>query len=584
VALATLGLGVADASPATSGADPRPWVQGDHTIPVFDIEQAITDTVNVKTEMDGDLDGVKDTIRVQVVRPDTSDDEKVPLIIHASPYFFKGSRSAWETNFFVPLGYAVATVSLPGTDFSTGCSDVGADLEVLGTKAVIDWINGRTTAKFLDGSKAVADWSTGKAGMIGVSWDGTIANSVASTGVEGLETIVPVAAISSWYDYTRSNGITYYDDHVAFLHEYVSNFDSPYCHELTGILNEAADDATSSYNDWWADRDYRLDASKITASVFVVHGLNDENVKTGQFGYWWDQLEKYDLDRKIFLHQNQHIDPVSFGATYTEPLHEWFDYYLQDLDNGVPDGPQAIIQREDGSWSTDKVWPPKGTDYATMKLSKPLGRHAGGLSTDGATGKAKKTVKIVQSTPYSSDSIVSNPDTPRSDRAVFLSKKLDNALREAGTAQVKLRVKVDQELAGFQARVVDYSTSSGFIVSRTMASLNHHAGLDKYEMLEPGKYYTLKWNIHTDDRIFAKGNRLGLVITPEQQNIEGPYTPFTATIKLAKSSLKIPLTQKAAAPSGLDSVSPTFGSTVANPLQQKSLEEFTREFLTGSTN
>ena len=47
--------------------------------------------------------------------------------------------------------------------------------------------------------------------MIGGSWDGTIANAVAATGVEGLETIVPIAAISSWYDYTRGNGIPYYD-------------------------------------------------------------------------------------------------------------------------------------------------------------------------------------------------------------------------------------------------------------------------------------------------------------------------------------------------------------------------------------
>ncbi len=50
----------------------------------------------------------------------------------------------------------------------------------------------------------MADWSTGKAGMIGKSYDGTLANGVAATGVEGLETIVPISAISSWYKYQRS--------------------------------------------------------------------------------------------------------------------------------------------------------------------------------------------------------------------------------------------------------------------------------------------------------------------------------------------------------------------------------------------
>ena len=42
--------------------------------------------------------------------------------------------------------------------------------------------------------------------MIGVSYNGTLPNAVAATGVRGLETIVPIAAISSWYDYYRANG------------------------------------------------------------------------------------------------------------------------------------------------------------------------------------------------------------------------------------------------------------------------------------------------------------------------------------------------------------------------------------------
>ena len=43
--------------------------------------------------------------------------------------------------------------------------------------------------------------------MIGKSYDGTLANAAAATGVDGLTTIVPISAISSWYDYTRSNGV-----------------------------------------------------------------------------------------------------------------------------------------------------------------------------------------------------------------------------------------------------------------------------------------------------------------------------------------------------------------------------------------
>ena len=56
--------------------------------------------------------------------------------------------------------------------------------------------------------RSTADWTTGKVGMIGTSYNGTLPIAVASTGVEGLEAIVPISAISNWYDYYRANGMT----------------------------------------------------------------------------------------------------------------------------------------------------------------------------------------------------------------------------------------------------------------------------------------------------------------------------------------------------------------------------------------
>lgn len=578
--------GVASASPAP-GAVPgqaRPWVSGDHTVPVFDMSTAVAEVVDVETGMDSDLDGKVDTIRVNISRPDTAKGAKVPLIVHASPYFAGGARSAWEPGFFVPRGYAVATVALPGTDFATGCDDVGGNREVLGTKAIVDWANGRVKGHYLDGKPAVATkWTNGKVGMIGVSWDGTIANAVASTGVEGLETIVPVAAISSWYDYTRGNGIPFYPGHVGYLADYVSNYDSQHCVDLTPRLQTKSDDSTGNFNKWWSVRDFRLDASKIKASVFVVAGLNDENVKTIQFGNWWDQLEKNNVERRIFLHQGEHVEPFySYGTNYSTPLLQWFDYYLQGLDNGEQDEPRAIIQREDNSWSTDKEWPPTGTEDTTMTLSDPLGRSAGALTVDAAPAPSKRYVTISQATAQSSDSIVQNPTTPRADRAVFLSDELSSQIRESGTATVTLRVKVDKPTAGFQARVVDYTGASGFIVSRTEADLGHYESLNVDHILKPGKYYTLTWQINTDDRIFAKGHVLGLVITAEQSNPVESYVPVKATIDTQQSSITMPLSGTAKSLQSAGQVGPIVGTVSSPPGPARNLSDFVREFFHGS--
>lgn len=582
LAVGAVSPSVASAGTETGSADARPWVSGDHTVPVYDLADAITESVDVRTSMDGDQDGVIDTIRVDLTRPDTADGLKVPVVIVASPYFSKNPRSVWETGFLVPRGYAVATVALPGTDFATGCSDVGGDLEVLGTKAVIDWLNGRAKGFYLDGTKAVATtWSTGKAGMIGGSWNGTIANAVASTGVEGLETIVPVAAISSWYDYTRQNGIVHFPGHVAYLHEVVSNFDSPYCRTLTPVLHEASDDATGSSNEWWRERDYRLDASKITASVYVVHGLTDENVKTRQFGEWWDELVEHDVERKLFLHQDGHTDPVGYGTYWSGPLLQWFDHYLQDLDNGVDVETQAIIQREGGGWTQEAVWPPAGTTDQKMRLTKPLGRDAGALTLDGAAaaGPSAKVVRIKQTTPHSADTIVADPTAPRLDRAVFLSNQLTSALRESGTATVTMRVKTDRPVAGFMARVVDYDAGGGaYVVSRTEVDLGHHRSWDEREVLEPGKFYTVTWEINTDERIFAAGHRLGLVITAEQNPID-PYQPLLATIKLKRSSITLPLLGGTADLATVGDLAPISTTSVTPGEPTHDLGEFVREFL-----
>ncbi len=66
-------------------------------------------------------------------------------------------------------------------------------------------MNGRAKAFTADGREVTADWSTGNVGMTGILYNGTLPNGVATTGV-WFKTIIPIAAISSWYDYYRANG------------------------------------------------------------------------------------------------------------------------------------------------------------------------------------------------------------------------------------------------------------------------------------------------------------------------------------------------------------------------------------------
>jgi X-Pro dipeptidyl-peptidase len=622
----------ADTAAATQPTPVKPFVQGTQTVAAYDYDNAIHERVQVDVPgVDGDQNGITDQITVDIVRPGEAAQAgiDIPVIIQASPYYASdpktsfdanGTRqifSSWLDNYFVPRGYAFAYVDMPGTFRSTGCSDVGADLEVRGTKAVIDWLNNRVAAHTPAGAPVKADWSTGKAGMIGTSWNGTIANSVASTGVKGLETIVPIAAISSWYDYTRSNGVPYYDEYMGFLHDYVSNDLSPRCVALTGEIEQDSDTRTGSYSRWWDPRNYRLDAKKVKASVFVIHGLDDENVKTRQFGEWWDELTKQGVPRKIFLHQGVHLDGFSFRDAYVDQLQPWFDYWLQGLQNNIMKAPQATIMREDGTYTTEARWPAEGAKNTKLALSKPADGGTGGLSIAAPTSDP---ISFTGTAKESVDSVVLDPTAPRTDRAVFVSNDLAQPVRLSGTGKVEVRVKVNKVAAGIKARLVDYGTATRYtsvsnvpntskcwgdgnaldtgcfpdtkintavsnaaVVVRTLADIGHYKKLEEKVSLQSGKWYDLTFELNADDVVFAAGHRLGLVLTVEPDNPSVPFTGATITLDPVKSSLTLPLTGATASLNAPESSQTRVQATqLAQPEPEKDPAKLMQQFIEAS--
>jgi X-Pro dipeptidyl-peptidase len=199
----------------------------------------------VETEFDSDFDGQFDRMHVSVTRPKQTDTEglKLPVIYITSPYFAGVAGdvpgSFWDVHqelgedspphihpevkrvgerpiisnshikTWVPRGFIVVHSSSPGTGLSQGAPTVGGINESLAPKAVIDWLCGRASGFDApeDGAPVTAYWSTGKVGMTGTSYNGTLPLAAATTGVEGLEVIIPIAPNTSYYHYYRSNGL-----------------------------------------------------------------------------------------------------------------------------------------------------------------------------------------------------------------------------------------------------------------------------------------------------------------------------------------------------------------------------------------
>jgi X-Pro dipeptidyl-peptidase len=595
--------GLAVHVPAATAAPNPLHISGTQTVPVYDYANAIRESVWVTTPGDNDGDGVRDKIVVDLVRPRETARAgvKIPVIMDASPYYKccgRGNESELKVygpdgnvtkfplfydNYFVPRGYAFAAVDFNGTNRSTGCGDVGGREEILGAKAAIDWLNGRAHGEHADGTTAVAGWTTGKVGMIGKSWDGTVANGVAATGVRGLETIVPISAISSWYDYYRDNGALYTTDFgPAWLSGLVNGRPDPICVPNRDALLAGSESGTGNYNAFWAERDFVPDARKVKASVFVVHGINDLNVETKHFAQWWDALASRGVPRKIWLAQEGHVDPFDFRrAEWVSTLHKWFDFWLQGLRNDVMREPMATLERTPDNWVNESTWPARGTFHFPVSLGAGDGT-TGTLSL--LPGRPGTVASLTDNPALSENAAVRNPNTAVAGRQVYLSAPLPRDLRISGTATISLRVKVNQPNTELSARLVDYgraerinylaggegirtlATESCFgatspaddpcyrdtvkntvtadfgIMTRGWVDAAHRDSLTNPSPLVPGTWYTVDWTMHAHDAVLPAGRVLGLVLTLSDNGFTIPSaTGATVDVDLGRSRLWLPV-------------------------------------------
>jgi X-Pro dipeptidyl-peptidase len=494
VVLATLGFGgTAQAAEVEIGEDGR-------TAPVFDYTQAIRERVFIpQPGVDQDGNGKMDFVTADIIRPRT--DDEVPAIIDPSPYYTTvcrgnegqcmadwdgdGVNDRWPLfydNYFVPRGYAYVLGQMLGTGYTTeGCPNHGGPEDIAGEKSIVDWLNGRAPAYERPdetSARVRADWHNGSSAMIGKSYDGTLANGVAATGVRGLKTIVPVSAISAWYHYSRTGGVRHNTNYPGgSLNPTVTTGPNPppgvdlpnrrpLCEQLNTFVNTIDGDSHGDVNEFWRARDYVKDARKVRAAVFAIHGFQDDNVRMDHLGLWWDALKENRVERKLWLLRTGHEDPFEIRrAEWVETLHRWFDHHLHDIDNGIDDEPRVTIEDEVDVWNEYRDWPVPGTSNVNVYLRGTSEAAPGTLSWH-PLGHGARTLSFTGSNSVSENNYISNPDGAQTNRRVFLSPPLKRDVRLSGTARLELEASLSTEQSNLGVLVVDYSATPFPMVTR----------------------------------------------------------------------------------------------------------------------
>ena len=285
-----------------------------------------------------------------------------------------GYYSAQVYDYYLRRGYALVLSCGIGTYGSEGFELCGTKQERDSHKSVVEWLTGDRRA-FTDrtGKTEIrADWCNGCVAMTGTSYGGSIPFAVAVTGVKGLKTIVPIAGIASWYDYTNHQGVSilnepHYADSLAvyncggtFLDEEWNEPNPKYGSWLWQISRDQ-DETNGDYAPIYEILDFTTEEENhIECSAMVVNGINDYNVAPDNANQMVQAFLKAGKNVKLVLHQNGHDDLANIsinGQVWQEIMNKWLSHYLYGVENDAENFPAVLAQSNiDGHFEAYESW------------------------------------------------------------------------------------------------------------------------------------------------------------------------------------------------------------------------------------
>ncbi|MFD1440000.1 Xaa-Pro dipeptidyl-peptidase [Lacticaseibacillus hegangensis] len=578
---------------------------------VFDARKVYREVVWVESDMDTDHDGKRDMLETTIFRPkETDQGVKMPVLFTANPYFHGTNDVDWITHkpdpklavkthsytkeevtyqpatsaelphqqvngesktaevysdqggsymfndYMLGRGFVTVYSGGVGTRGSDGMRSTGGTSETDSAVAVIEWLTGKRRAftNRTDGIEIKAWWCNGKVAMTGKSYLGTLSIAAATSGVEGLKTVISESAISSWYDYYRENGLVVApggfqgeDADVLAVDTFsrqkqagdLLKIKAEWDKTLAAITKDQ-DREFGDYTKWWDERNYRNNLKNIKADVIIEHGLNDWNVKPANAIRYWNGIQDLPINKKLFLHQGQHtyLDNIR-SLDFADQLNLWLSYELLDVDNGAPSALPNVTVQDNVTPETWHTYEEFGTADAKHE-DKPYNLQADMASK--RAGFPDNATAIFNEDKEDSDGFeaeIIKPDSKYNGARLWLDLPADtHDVTLEGVPHLKLRLWIDQPTAILSARLVDVGEAKRFA---PVAGVVDPAGWDlgyDYKAVSIQEFKPAK---ETDSKLVSFGH----VNVQNQQNAYEnvpvkPGEPFTVDFDLQPTHLHLP--------------------------------------------
>lgn len=513
---------------------------------------------------------------------------------------FARENSYTLNDYFLARGFAVVYMAGIGTKDSDGFRTTGDPEETTSTVSIIKWLTGQLPAftNRTDNIEIKAWWSNKKVAMTGRSYLGTLATAAATTGVTGLKTVISEAAISSWYDYYRDGGLVIApggfpgEDADVLAEETFSrrlqpgdfhNIKDKWSNQVKTI-EKGQDRTTGNYNTFWDARNYHKNFKNITADVFMVHGLNDWNVKPRNVERLWNGIKHNGVTQKLILHQGQHIYINAFRSIdYNDIINLWLTYELLGIDNQAKEIiPNVIIQdnTKPENWITRKDWSNAENSQIKYNLSNDK------LTTEPVTENLQTFQDHLDQNTFNNyakhndtweHDLVAADDKLSDNQLIYKTNRLSADLTIDGKVSLNLKVSSSNDIGLLSFQLIDYGDAKRLTVSPTLLAKNSlaetydwreddlrefttaastpfkmitkgHINLQnrennyKVDELKPNIFYNVGVELQPTFYKLLKGHQLGLIVyaTDFGMTVRGNQN-IKYTVQANDSSLVVPI-------------------------------------------
>ncbi|QBD75975.1 CocE/NonD family hydrolase [Ktedonosporobacter rubrisoli] len=477
------------------------------------------------------------------------EEQRRPVVLYRTPYV-KANMAVYQRALpFVKHGYVFVAMDVRGRGDSDGEF----------TPYVNDAQDGYDTIEWL----AIQPWSSGAIGTIGSSYPGRIQWLTALLTPPHLKAMIVGVSPSDPFVETPTGLPS--PMHLCWLHLVSGRMNQPmetvswsqvYEHlplltmdERAGRYNQhwRADFEHTQLDEYWERERYQNKFDRINVPVLHISGWYDDEeigtplnfngmttqgatpeVRASQrmlMGPWGHQFNTTAKLGEIDFGPDALID---MNGEYTS----WFDRWLKPTEAGTSASQRAtarIFIMGENTWRDEYEWPLARTQWTRYYL------HSGGranslfgdgsLSTQAAEGNEPADTyqyDPARPVPFISDetsSQIGGPDDyaaveRRDDVLVYVTEVLTQDVEVTGPIRLELYATSSAFDTDFTAKLIDvWPTGFRQRLCDGMVRARFRNGMDKPELIEPGKVYKYTIECWDTAQVFKAGHRIGLEVS-----------------------------------------------------------------------